>query len=187
MTKLRLKIAHQVPGRVRLKIPSAKGNTELLRQISETFGVIPGIEQIAINPTTGSVVLHYDVDRHEEFRGQFRAMPHLHQPPPTELERLAERIEKEAEFLARNSKSARAVVDFFKQFDSQVKQATDNYVDLKILLAVGVIGFTLIEVGTAAATPVWLTFAIFALHHCIEMHAAHEEQSPASAPVIVKG
>lgn len=39
--KLKLSIAHQVPGRVRMKIPSAKGNTELLQQISETFAVIP--------------------------------------------------------------------------------------------------------------------------------------------------
>lgn len=54
MTKMKLQIAHQVPGRVRLKVPAAKGNEELLRQISETFGVIPGIEQITVNPATGS-------------------------------------------------------------------------------------------------------------------------------------
>ena len=54
MTKLNLHIAHQVPGRVRMKIPSAKGNPELLKQISETFAVIPGIERITVNPTTGS-------------------------------------------------------------------------------------------------------------------------------------
>ena len=54
--KLKLNIAHQVPGRVRMKIPSAKGNTELLQQISETFAVIPGIEQVTVNAITGSPV-----------------------------------------------------------------------------------------------------------------------------------
>ena len=70
--KLKLSIAHQVPGRVRMKIPSAKGNPELLQQISETFAVIPGIEHVTANPLTGSVVLHYDVDRHHEFHGRLQ-------------------------------------------------------------------------------------------------------------------
>jgi len=62
MPKMNLKIEHQVPGRVRLKIPAGKGNAELLKQISEVFGVIPGIEEVTVNPRTGSVVLHYDTD-----------------------------------------------------------------------------------------------------------------------------
>ena len=44
MTKMNLQIAHQVPGRVRMKIPAGKGNPELLKQISEVFCAIPGIE-----------------------------------------------------------------------------------------------------------------------------------------------
>src|SRR5580692_6613286 len=71
MTKMNLKIEHQVPGRVRMKIPAGKGNPELLKQISEVFCAIPGIEEITVNPTTGSVVLHYDADRHDEFHGSF--------------------------------------------------------------------------------------------------------------------
>src|SRR5580704_10081704 len=71
-TKMNLKIEHQVPGRVRMKIPAGKGNPELLKQISEVFGVIPGIEEVTVNPSTGSVVLHYDTDRHDEFHGSFR-------------------------------------------------------------------------------------------------------------------
>ena len=42
MTKMNLKIEHQVPGRVRMKIPAGKGNAELLKQISDVFAVIPG-------------------------------------------------------------------------------------------------------------------------------------------------
>jgi len=46
-----------------MKVASAKGNPELLKQIGETFGTIPGIERVSVNPATGSVVLHYDTDR----------------------------------------------------------------------------------------------------------------------------
>jgi hypothetical protein len=186
-TKLKLSIAHQVPGRVRLKIPSAKGNPELLRQISDTFGVIPGIEQITVNPTTGSVVLHYDTDQHHEFHGRFHAHVgevHDYQPPATEIDELARKIEEEAEFLAQNSDTARAFVDFCKRCDNEIKLATGNLVDLKIVLAVAIIAFAVLEIGPAAATPVWVTLTIFALNHFIAMHPHH--QQPAGAPVITQ-
>jgi hypothetical protein len=192
MTKLKLQIAHQVPGRVRMKIPGAKGNPELLQQISETFGVIPGIEQITVNPATGSVVLHYDAERHDEFHGTFQH--HYHQaqgahshPPSTEIDDLARRIEDEAEFLARNSETARAVVDFVKKVDREIKLATNNTVDLKIVLAVGIIGITVLEVGATAATPVWVTLAIFTLNHFLEMHPQATSRSPQLAAIQVAG
>jgi Heavy metal associated domain 2 len=188
MTSLKFNIAHQVPGRVRMKIPSAKGNPELLQQICDTFAVIPGIERITVNPATGSVVMHYDVEQHDEFHGRMQHhMPGGYQPPATEIDDFAHKIEQEAEFLARHSQSARAVVDFFKKIDREIRVATDNNIDLKIALAVGIIGFTVLEVGTAAATPVWVTLTLFALNHVIEMHAPHAEGGPAAAPVIIKG
>ena len=189
MAKLKVNIAHQVPGRVRMKVPSAKGNAELLQQIAQTFCVIPGIERVTVNPATGSVVIHYDVDQHHAFHGGLQ--DHVHadgcRPPATEIDNVARKIEEEAEYLAQHSESARAVVDLFKKFDREIRQATDNYVDLKIALAVGIIGFTVLEVGTAAATPVWVTLTLFALNHVIEMHAPHADEAPTTAPVFVKG
>jgi hypothetical protein len=185
MAKFKLSIAHQVPGRVRMKIPSAKGNTELLQQISKTFAVIPGIERVTANPLTGSVVLHYDIDRHREFHDHLRNRYDQGVPPPDQIDELADKIEQEAEFLARNSDSARAMVDFCKKLDREIKIATGNAVDLKIVFAVGVVAVTVLEIGATAATPVWVTLAIFAGNHFIEMHA-HDPSAPATAPVIIK-
>lgn len=176
MTKMNLRIEHQVPGRVRMKIPAGKGNAELLKQISEVFAAIPGIEEITTNPTTGSVILHYDADRHDEFHGSLR--PHYESQAAdgnahgadTELDKLTHSIEAEAEFLARHSHSARAVVDFVKKIDHEIKAATNNTIDLKIVFAVGIIALTVLEVGATSATPVWVTLAIFTVNHFIEMH-----------------
>jgi hypothetical protein len=197
MTKMHLKIEHQVSGRVRMKIPAAKGNPELLKQVSEVFRVIPGIEEITVNPTTGSVILHYDADRHDEFHGSFRRHYAAHSTTDraqrgadTELDRLATSIEAEAEFLARHSHSARAVVDFVKRLDREIKIATGNNIDLKILFAVGIIALTDFQVGPTAATPVWVTLAIFTVNHFIEMHEKqlHGEANSSLnlAPVRVK-
>jgi hypothetical protein len=170
MTNVKLQVAHQVPGRVRMKIPSAKGNPELLEEMKQTLSVIPGIEEVIINPATGSLVLHYDTDQHDEFHGHL--VHHTggqHQPPPSnEIDALASKIQQEAEFLAENSHTARVVVDFFKHVDAQIKTGSHNTVDLKIVLAVGIASITILEVGANAATPVWVTLAMFGLNHLIE-------------------
>ena len=113
MTNVKLHVAHQVPGRVRMKIPSAKGNPELLEEMKQTLSVIPGIEEVIINPATGSLVLHYDTDHHDAFHGHLvHHTDGQHQPPPTnEIDALASKIQQEAEFLAENSHAARVVVD----------------------------------------------------------------------------
>jgi hypothetical protein len=197
MTKMNLKIEHQVPGRVRMKIPAGKGNAELLKQVSEVFGVIPGIEQVTVNPTTGSVVLHYDTDRHDEFHGSFREHYDAHHQAhgtngsgaglhgaDTELDKLANSIEAEAEFLARHSHSARVVVEFVKKLDREIKRATDNNIDLKIVFALAIIGFTVFEVGATSATPVWVTLAIFTVNHFIEMHERQMHQAATTKAAV---
>jgi Heavy metal associated domain 2 len=200
-TKLNLKVEHQVPGRVRMKIPAGKNNPELLKQVSETFAVIPGIERVTVNPTTGSVVLFYDVDRHDEFHGTFRGHCEAHggnngngalRGADTELDKLTSSIEAEAEFLASHSHTARMFVDFVKSIDHEIKRATNNNLDLKIVFAVGIIGLTVFEVGATAATPVWVTLAIFTVNHFIQMHEqqnmkAAAEAGPRMAPINFKG
>ncbi len=192
-TKHKVRIEHQTRGRVRMKVSSAKGDAEELREIGKTFSSIPGIQRVTIKPETGSVVLHYDVDRHDDFHrhlGRHCGQPP--RPPATELDELAGKIEHEAEFLAQHSKSAKAIVHICKRLDHEIKVKTNNSVDLKIGLAAAVIGFTLLEVGASAATPIWLTLAVFSLNHFVELQeretmlAKMKAEPPPAAPVVVK-
>src|SRR6201996_2257651 len=185
-TKMKLQVAHQVPGRIRMKVPAGKDNAELLDQIKQTFSVIPGIEQVTVNPTTGSVVLHYDTEKHDEFHGHLHHHTgHHFKPPGNEIDSLASKIEEEAEYLAEHSHTAKVVVDFCKGLDKQIKVASGNVVDLKILLAAGIAGFTGFEVGASAATPVWVTLSVFALNHMIQANspdAQEDDGEGAAAP-----
>ena len=173
-----------------MKVPSAKGNPELLREIGETFSVIPGIERVTVNEVTGSVILHYDTDHHATFQNQlsqrFLSENQPYRPPLTEIDSLAQKIESEAEFLASHSESAKAIVDFFKHLDREIRTASGNVIDFKILLAAGIIGVTVFEIGASAATPIWLTLTIFSLNHFIEMHQPRGQLTPAPAPVVFK-
>jgi hypothetical protein len=180
-------IAHAVHGRVRLKIPSAKHNPELLTQIKSAFDGIPGIDVIEIKPTSGSLVIYYDTEHHPDIPSLFLSLGRTavdpvvpppaasgaapHRPPSNKLEEVARSIEDEAEFLAEHSHIARSVVEYVKSLDRQIKRATDNNIDLKILAPVVLAGFTFLEIGAAAATPMWVTLVIFSLNHFVELHA----------------
>ena len=70
----------------------------------------------------------------------------------------------------------RVIVDFFKQVDQQIKTGSHNTIDLKIVLAFGIAGFTIMEVGANAATPVWVTLAMFGLEPSDRSEHAREAQ-----------
>ncbi len=137
-----------------MKVSSAKGNPELLKEVAETFGVIPGIERVSVNATTGSIVLHYDTDRREEFHDGLR--PHYLGsagpafPPRTQIDALSSAIAQEADFLAQHSHSAKLIVDLFKKYDREIRRATGNTIDLKVGLAIGLVAVTVLEIGAPA-------------------------------------
>jgi hypothetical protein len=182
--KHKVHIVHQTPGRVRLKVPGARNNAAMLEEIRQAFMAIPGIEEVNVNPTTGSVVLYYDQEQRDGFHAHFAQhtaapTPHNGTPPTTEIDSLANKIEEEAEFLAAHSHLARGVVDFCKSADRQLRQSTNNVIDLKIFIAVGLVAITFLEVGASAATPMWVTVAIFALNHYLETHQTTASASQA--------
>jgi len=172
--KHRAKIAHHVPGRMRLKVDAAKGNDALLEDIRQTLVAVPGIHDITVNASTGSVTVHYSVDAHPELYAsieQHQSHFTVHAPPATKIDEVSKLIEDEAEFLAEHSSTARAIVDFCRDLDCAVKKSTGNAVDLKVLVPLGLAAVTFIEIGATAATPVWVTIGLFSLNHFIELQA----------------
>ena len=178
-----VQIAHQMPGRVRFKIPIARDNPELLEQIREAFADMPGLKQSRVKPDAGSIVLIYDPNETAKFEAQLMQswagvaplMPRRHSKrrglPGDEFAKVTRKIEAEAELLAGHSQSARAIVDFFKDADREIKILTNNMIDLKIVLALALAVATFAGIGATAATPMWITLALFALNHFIEMQA----------------
>jgi hypothetical protein len=188
--KLGMKIEHQTKGRVRMKVAAGKGNPELLQKIGETFSGIPGVQRITANPTTGSLVLHYDQGQYESFQRHLRGQMNETSsgPPPTQFDELANKIQREAEYLSEHSQTARIVVHICKRADREIKLRTHNLLDLKIGLAFAVLALPLIELGASAATPIWLTLGVFSLNHFVELQRHHEleEKVDEQAPVVLK-
>jgi hypothetical protein len=51
---------HNVPGRLRVKIPKIKCSETHCRNVQNLFRELDGIENVAVNDITGSVVINYD-------------------------------------------------------------------------------------------------------------------------------
>jgi hypothetical protein len=180
-------VAHATHGRVRLKIPAAKRNPDLLNQIKAAFETLPGIDSIEVRQESGSLVICYDPDHHQDIASLFVSLsqaqaapvavdhpavaPAAHRPPPTKVDDLTSSIEAEAEYLAEHSHIARSVVEAVKQLDRQLKRSSNNNLDLKIMVPIALAAVTFLEIGAAAATPMWVTLAIFSMNHFVELHA----------------
>ena len=188
-----VQIAHQMPGRVRFKIPTAQDNPELLEQIRQAFVDMPGLRQTRVKPDAGSIVLIYDPNETASFEAQLMhhwagVMPSMPPRPPkrrdlpgNEFAQATRQIEAEAELFAGHSHSARVIVDFFKDADREIKILTNNLVDLKIVLALALAVAAFAGIGATAATPMWVTLALFALDHFIEMQAPSAAVTPKRA------
>jgi len=51
---------HDIPGRLRVKIPSIKGSPNAANHVEQLLKAIEGIDSTAVNTLTGSIVINYD-------------------------------------------------------------------------------------------------------------------------------
>src|SRR5919109_2247035 len=180
-------VRHHIPGRMRVKVPQAKGQPRVLQQIQHALASLPGIQQVEINPATGSVLISYEAGRHAEFHTQLAEQAAraelftLPLPELAEVEELAANIEAEAEFLGAHSELARRMITAIQQLNAGVRRASSNTVDLKVLLPLGLALYAVAEAGTEAVTPLWVTLGIFAFNSFVALH--HPRPSTAGEPL----
>jgi copper chaperone CopZ len=53
-------VIHHVPGRLRIRLSEVKGNPAKAHSIERALGAFPGVNDVASNIRTGSVLVHYD-------------------------------------------------------------------------------------------------------------------------------
>ncbi len=50
---------HHVPGRLRVRMPAIRNNAQITSEVEDLFDIY-GVDDLKINPLTGSVVIHFD-------------------------------------------------------------------------------------------------------------------------------
>ena len=182
------KVVHHVPGRVRIKVPSGKQNSRLLNEIKQALASAPGVGHVEVHPITGSVIIHYrrNAAHPRSFRKELSDQGHssglfnLAAPDIGGAGDIEKEIEQEAEFLAAHSELARIVVNATEQLNLAIKRATDNNLDLKVLVPGVLAVYSALYVGAEVSTPLWVTLGLFSFNSFIALHqplAASDEQS----------
>lgn len=169
-------VAHHVKGRIRVRMPKGKRDHASLEKVKRSIAPMHGVKSVDVNSSTGSIVVHYDASKHADFpdtlaqHAEDNNLFTLTPPKISEVDEIVEGIEKEAEFLAEHSEIARAVVDFVKAVNQELKKATNNNIDLQVLVPLGLAAFTVVSLEAEVSTPLWVTLGIFSFNSFISLH-----------------
>jgi len=168
-------VAHHVKGRIRVRMPKNKRDHASLEKVKRSISPMHGVKSVDVNSSTGSVIVHYDADKHADFPSALARHAEANNlftlaPACSEVDEMVETIEKEAEFLAEHSEVARAIVEFVKGLNQEVKKATNNNVDLQVLLPLGLAAYAFLGLEAEVATPLWVTLGLFSFNSFISLH-----------------
>jgi hypothetical protein len=174
-------VHHHIPGRLRIRVPAAKGQEELLRELSSAIARAPGISAVAYNQVTGSILIQYSPNEHRNLDSLDAGLSASAVPVAVKKVMPAEHPSHDRHRRrGRRSLAAMKVDSFFKQLDNEIRDLTDDELDLKFILPVVVAVLGIFSLRHLSTTPLWLTLLIFAFHSFLGLHAPslHELYTP---------
>lgn len=169
-------VVHHIPGRLRVRLPKANRDPDQLRQLREFVQGLGGVHRVEINPTTGSILVHYEPESHDQLKNLMRMAQQqggeeIDEPPDLgEADELVKRIEQEADFLAAHSEVALHIVNGVKALNDELRKASDNMIDLKVVLPAGLAVWAFLKHGVEASTPLWVSLAMFSFNSFVALH-----------------
>lgn len=160
-------VVHHIPGRMRIRVPFLKGASAYAQQINEVLLPVEGMRQVDFSPITGSVLLHYDPEKHEDFSKGLAeyilrtmgvslvlAMTDGPASSAKDSDVLVAPVNSDTE-------AGREIKQFFSRINKEIRTATSDAFDLKTALPVGLGIYALLKLGSAMTTPLWVTLGIF--------------------------
>jgi hypothetical protein len=158
-------VIHQLPGRLRIRLPEAKGDRAFFEEIKISLLPQEGVAEVDVNPTTGSILIRYDPDLQDGFD-----------------ERLAGHAQSEQLFTLSPKREQEehgrihSVEDVFRKLSSEIKRETHDAIDLKEVFPLAIAAYDFFFVKRSRPTPLWMTLLIFAFSSYIDLHRAESHQ-----------
>lgn len=145
---------------------------------------VDGVQRIESNPTTGSVVVHYpknDTATEQRLAQAIREQNELLEfaiPDLKRVEQLAQFVSSDVAILTRHSRFATAMVNAIREVNPQLKRATNNAVNLQLLLPLACAGGSLLFIDRKKDPFLWSILLLASFHTFLTLH-----QPPAIMPV----
>jgi hypothetical protein len=141
-------VVHNMAGRIRIRVPSKKGNAAYFTAVKETLSACVGVEGVEVAPFTGSILVR------------------CHGP----TEAVLGWAESQGLFVVRQEQSIKvtafydSVAGRFGALDDGIKTATGKSFDLPGLAFLGLMGAGIYQIARGNfATPAWYTAFWYAL------------------------
>lgn len=175
-----VKVVHALPHRTRLRVPTQHRTPEGMARLKKAMEGTAGVRSVEINPKTGSVLLNHDtqpgiLEKVGVALEETPGLMHLLMPEADELE---------AE-ISGLSKIADAVEQALFKADSKFSRATENVIDLKMLIPVllAFAGFTQLKEknGFFAGMPPFVLF-YYAFDAYMKFHGT-SRQTESTVPI----
>lgn len=152
-----LEVVHSLPGRLRLRLSALRDQPNAAVEVADALAALDGVVDVQVRPFTGSILCRYDaalVRKPELIKAARVATPTLAARPPT----------RSSSEHRRGSTVGRAVVEAFHELDKEVREVTENRLDLGTLAALGFLFTGATEVLTTRTMPAppWFNLAWWA-------------------------
>jgi hypothetical protein len=155
-------LLHHIPGRIRLRIPAAKGNLAKLRGIQQSLSEVAGVQTVEINVRLGTIVIRYDPAQFTRFTAQLAAYATEHGLFAIGGQSVGPCI----------SDAQRSLHSFLGTLNRAVQDALGNALNLKELLPLALGFYGLLFVNKSVAAAQWLNWIQFAIDTYMDLHEA---------------
>ena len=165
------RIAHLLPGRVRVKLAREHRSPELVQAIKNELLALQGINEIHFNPTTGSLLVLYDPVQVDiaQLLDYARVSGLIGSESP--IAQFAEEWQGGKTPLARN------IISTARALDVGLAQSTRGRLDLKMLVPLGLIALVIREVAAGRTTSApWYVLAWYAFETFRHFHSPEKPQ-----------
>jgi hypothetical protein len=163
-------LVHVSPGRVRIKIPSKRGDGGFFSSLRDQLAKFPMVRNVEVNPLTGSVLVRHnfngaDVDYkaisdYTELTGLFKLATPSTDPVPV-----------------RNQIAA-----LFERANKKIQRATAGELDLSTSASLGLLGVGLFQLGKGnVVAPAWHVAFWYALNTFLQGRTGQQQASTSPA------
>lgn len=177
------RIAHHVPGRIRLKILGVPAEKDYFAAVREVIARLEGVDSVRVNASSSSIVIDYSpVDTVFHFR--LKHDPTVNtwlrlEGEDALLARVDEAVASGPHYLGAHSRIADEILSGAERLDDSLRRASDGYLDLKLLLPLAFAMATSMRQARGRGTPMWLSLSTFAFNSFVALHRERAE-----APVV---
>lgn len=167
-------IVHHVPGRLRIRVMDPHADADFFSEVKQAIGALSGVDSVRVNLPTASIVVDY-LSSDTVFLFRLQDDPNvkawLSIDKEVELAALiSHAVTTRMPYSESHSRLAEAIVSVAENLNIGLRQATDGYLDLKVLLPLGIAIGTSLHKARGRGTPMWITLGTFAFNSFLTMH-----------------